>query len=97
MLLALGALGLAGLSSAGFVIARRPRPPGETPDVVHEPIPLMTAAHPIVPAGSNDVEDPILAAMGLGGIHPPDPDAPITRTVHFGPGERPPPPRPRAH
>ena len=97
MLLGLGALSMAGLASAAIVIARRRRPQEEAFDAEGEPIPLEGAAHPSVAVGSHNVEDPILAAMGLGTTHQPDPNAPITRSVHFGPGERPTPPKYRAH
>jgi hypothetical protein len=97
MLLGLGALSMAGLASGAIVVARRRRPQEEAPDGGGEPIPLMSAAHPSLPAGSHNVEDPILAAMGLGTTHQPDPNAPITRSVHFGPGERPTPPKYRGH
>ena len=97
MLFGLGALSLAGLASLGVMITRRNRSREEPPQPAAERIPLVTPARPSRPAGIQPVEDPILVAMGLGTARHPDPDAPITRSVHSGPGERPPPPRPRAH
>lgn len=96
MLLGLGALSMAGLASVAIVIARRRRPQ-EAAGVEGEPIALEGVAHPSVAVGSHNVEDPILAAMGLGTTHQPDPNAQITRSVHFGPGERPTPPKYRGH
>ena len=98
MLLGLGALSVVGLSLGAVAIARRRRPPEETAEAAGDRIPLMTEARPSLPAGSHGVEDPILAAMGLDNTRHPDPNAPITRSIHFGPGERPTNPRPpRTH
>ena len=96
MLLGLGVLSVAGLASGAVVVARR-RPPEEGSEVAGDPIPLMTPVRPSVPAGSHAVEDPILVAMGLGTTRDPDANAPITRSVRFGPGERPEPPKYRTH
>jgi hypothetical protein len=97
MLLGLGVLSVAGLASLGAVITRRNRPREEPPQAAAERIPSVTPALPSRPAAIQPVEDPILVAMGLGTASHPDPNAPITRSVHFGEGERPPPPKSRAH
>ena len=97
MLLGLGALSVAGLASGAVVVARRRRPPEEAPEVTGAPLPLTTAVRPSLPAGGHQVEDPILVSMGLGTTSQPDPNAPVTRSVRFGPGERPEPPKYRTH
>jgi hypothetical protein len=90
MLLGLGALSAASVATVAAVVVRRRRAPGEAPpEVGAERIPSMRAGRPTVPAA---VEDPILIAMGLGTASHPDPNAPITRSVRYGPGERPSPP-----
>ena len=93
----LGLLGLTGAGAAALVIARRRRVPEEGPEQAGKPQPLPEAVRLGGRADTQQVEDPILAAMGLGTTSQPDPNAPITRSVHFGPGERPTPPTYRAH
>jgi hypothetical protein len=97
MLLGLGVVSVAGLASMGAAIARRNRSRVEPPEAAAEPIPLVTPARSSRPAGIQPVEDPILMAMGLGTASHPDPNAPITRSVRFGQGERLPPSKSRTH
>lgn len=85
----LGLVGGTGLVSGAIVILRRRRLPEEVAELAGEPLAPATAFRPSRLAGSHPVEDPILAAMGLGETSQPDRNAPITRSVNVGPGERP--------
>jgi hypothetical protein len=96
VLIGLGILSVAALTGA-LGIARRRGDPEGIPQGSDEPVWSVPAVHPITRPDIPHVEDPILLAMGLGSSSQPDPNAPITRSVRFGPGERPTPPTQRAH
>lgn len=88
-------LGLLGVSvlAAGIVVAVKSRrsedevPEGADPEAMTVPSTATISA--IGRAPTEQVEDPILAAMGLGTLKGPRTDAPLTRSVRAGPGERP--------
>jgi hypothetical protein len=92
-----GLVALLLLSAGVFVALARRRPEGQVPPSGDQPS-IPTARPPVNAHHSGvveETEDPILAAMGLGhrATQASPVEAPITISVRFGRGERPPPRR----